>query len=294
MSQPFEQGYIPQINRQNKPGLEADMPSKPVIDRLPDGPYKPAGKLDGRVALVTGGDSGIGRSTCVLYALEGAAVVFTHLPQEEKDAIDTIDLIKQRKPDAKVHRFAADHREEQDCVKSVDETVSTFGKIDILFNNHGTQTMVYDIQDISLEQWHNTFATNIHSLFYLSKAALKHMKPHSGANIINNASVNAYIGRPDLLDYTSTKGAVVSFTRGLANQYTNRGIRVNAIAPGPIQAPLRESTMLEPAQESFTTPLGRPGESVEIACAAVFLGSSDSSFITGQTIHVNGGGFTTS
>ena len=257
------------------------MPSKPVYDRLPDGPYKAAGKLAGRVALITGGDSGIGRSTCLLYALEGASVFFTHLPQEEKDAQDTLQIIKERKSDAKVHHLAVDHKEEKDCIRAVEETVSHFGKIDILFNNHGTQTMVYDIQDISFDQWHNTFATNVHSLFYLSKAALKHMKPHSGANIINNASINAYIGRPDLLDYTSSKGAVISFTRGLANQYNNRGVRVNAIAPGPIQAPLREATMLEPAQESFSSPMGRPGESIEIACAAVFLGSSDSSFVTG-------------
>ncbi|TIB80958.1 3-oxoacyl-reductase [Wallemia mellicola] len=294
MSGPFEQGYLPEINFQNKPGLEANMPSKPVYDRLPGGPYKAAGKLEGKVALVTGGDSGIGRSTSLLYTLEGASLVFTYLPQEERDAKDAIAIIKERKSDAKVHAISADLRKEEECIRVVDETVSTFGKLDILFNNHGTQTMIYDIKDITTEQWHDTFNTNIHPLFYLSKAALKHMREHSGATILNNASVNAYIGRPDLLDYTATKGAVVSFTRGLANQYINRGIRVNAVAPGPIQAPLRESTMEKPAQEGFSTPMGRPGESIEIATAAVFLVSDDSSFITGQTIHVNGGSFTTS
>lgn len=149
------------------------------------------------------------------------------------------------------------------------------------------QMMVEDILDLPEEQWEHTFNINIHSYFYISKYALKHMK--RGATIINNASINAYIGRPDLLDYTSTKGAIISFTRGLSNQYVSKGIRVNAVAPGPVWTPLIPATMNDEAQKQFTSPMGRPAQPSEIATCVVFLASSDSSCISGQTIHCNGG-----
>ncbi|CRK18384.1 hypothetical protein BN1723_018249, partial [Verticillium longisporum] len=161
------------------------------------------------------------------------------------------------------------------------------GGIDILFNNAAYQMMVENIKDLSEDQWLHTFNTNIHPFFFLSKYALPHMKP--GATIINNASINAYIGRPDLLDYTSTKGAIVSFTRGLSNQYVDKGIRVNAVAPGPVWTPLIPATMNEEAQKNFTSPMGRPAQPSEIATCVVFLASTDSSALSGQVIHCNGG-----
>jgi len=161
------------------------------------------------------------------------------------------------------------------------------GGIDILVNNHAYQMMVEDIKDLSEDQWIHTFNTNIHPFFYLSKYTLPHMS--RGSTIINNASINAYIGRPDLLDYTSTKGAIISFTRGLSNQYVSKGIRVNAVAPGPVWTPLIPATMNDEALKQFTAPMGRPSQPSEIATCFVFLASSDSSSISGQTIHANGG-----
>lgn len=183
---------------------------------------------------------------------------------------------------------ATDLSKQENCKKLADEVVKTFdGKVDILFNNAAYQMMVEDIKDLPEEQWVHTFNVNIHSFFYLSKYLLPHMS--KGSTIINNASINAYIGRPDLLDYTSTKGAIVSFTRGLSNQYLGRGIRVNAIAPGPVWTPLIPSTMNDQAQKEFTAPMGRPAQPSEIATCVVFLASSDSSCVSGQTIHCNGG-----
>jgi NAD(P)-dependent dehydrogenase (short-subunit alcohol dehydrogenase family) len=207
------------------------------------------------------------------------------LPEEEKDAQETKSIVE--KYGGKCHLFPADIRSKENCQKVVDTAISKMGAINILVNNAAYQRMVDEIFDLPDEQWIQTFDTNVHPFFYLSKAALKHMK--RGDAVVNCASINAYIGRPDMLDYTSTKGAIVSFTRGLSNQMIKRGIRVNAVCPGPIWTPLIPSTMTDEALDSFTSPMGRPGQPSEVATCFVFLASQDSSFISGQCLHPNGG-----
>lgn len=283
-------GFQPEVQHQPVPGLEKKLDPQPLYDQLPtaDGGkqlYKAAGKLEGKKAIITGGDSGIGRSTAVLYAMEGADVFIAYLPQEEDDAQATKKLVEQK--GRKCYLHATDLTDRSNCQKLVDEAVKQLGGLDILVNNAAYQMVVDDIQDLKEEQWIHTFNTNIHPYFYLAKYSLPHMKP--GATIINNASINAYIGRPDLLDYTSTKGAIVSFTRGLSNQYVGRGIRVNAVAPGPVWTPLIPATMGDEQIKQFTAPIGRPSQPSEIATVFVFLASADSSSISGQTIHANGG-----
>ncbi|KAI8691017.1 hypothetical protein NCS56_00093300 [Fusarium sp. Ph1] len=280
------------VSHQDFPGKDHDMPDpQPVRDTLPEAggnvrTYKGSGKLQGKRAVITGGDSGIGAASAVLFGREGASdIVIAYLPEEEKDAQDTKQQVE--KEGAKVHLISLDLSKRENCQKLVDFAVEKMKGIDILFNNAAYQMMVEDIKDLSEDQWINTFNINIHSFFYISKYSLPHMK--AGATIINNASINAYTGRPDLLDYTSTKGAIVSFTRGLSNQYVGRGIRVNAIAPGPVWTPLIPATMNEKAQKEFTSPMGRPAQPSEIATCVVFLASSDSSCVSGQTIHCNGG-----
>ncbi|KAM7187137.1 hypothetical protein V8F33_011395 [Rhypophila sp. PSN 637] len=288
----FESGHEIPVTHQEFPGKETDMPNpKPLFDELPtdDGKsqkYKAAGKLQGKNAIITGGDSGIGRATAILFAMEGASSLIAYLPEEEKDAQETKKRVEEY--GQKCFLVATDLTDRANCKKVIDEAVKVFnGKIDILFNNAAYQNMIEDIKDLSEEQWVHTFNTNIHPFFYLAKYALPYMK--RGATIINNASINAYIGRPDLLDYTSTKGAIISFTRGLSNQQVGKGIRVNAIAPGPVWTPLIPSTMTDKAQKQFTSPMGRPAQPSEIATCVVFLASADSSCISGQTIHCNGG-----
>lgn len=286
----FEQGYTVPVQKQDVPGKEKDLDPKPQYDQIPtpDGGYqlyKAAGKLEGRKALITGGDSGIGRATAVLFAMEGADSFIVYLPEEEEDAQQTKKLVEEK--GRKCYLHSTDLRNRENCKKVVDAAVKEMGGIDILFNNAAYQMMVEDISDLPEEQWHKTFDTNIHPYFYLAKYTLPHMK--KGSTIINNASINAYIGRPDLLDYTSTKGAIVSFTRGLSNQYVMKGIRVNAVAPGPVWTPLIPATMSEDAIKQFTAPMGRPSQPSEIATCVVFLASQDSSSISGQTLHPNGG-----
>ncbi|KAF2742420.1 3-oxoacyl-reductase [Sporormia fimetaria CBS 119925] len=286
----FEQGHQPPVQKQEVPGLQSKLNPQPLVDQLPtaDGGaelYKAAGKLKGKKALITGGDSGIGRSIAVLYAMEGADSYIVYLPEEESDAQETKKLVEQK--GAKCYLQALDIRKAENCKKIVEDAVKQMGGIDILVNNAAYQMMVEDIKDLSEDQWIKTFDTNIHPMFYLSKYAIPHMK--KGSTIINNASINAYIGRPDLLDYTSTKGAIVSFTRGLSNQYVSKGIRVNAVAPGPVWTPLIPATMSEDAIKQFTAPIGRPSQPSEIATCFVFLASNDSSSISGQTLHPNGG-----
>lgn len=298
---------------------------KPTREELPDAggtstTYKAADKLHGKRALITGGDSGIGAATAVLFAKEGAVSTIVYLPEEEKDAQDTKKQVESL--GGTCHLFATDLAKRENCQKAIDFSLEKMGGIDILFNNAACtfsssprpsealtpcldQMMVEDILDLPEDQWVHTFNINMHSYFYMAKYALKHMK--RGAVIINNASINAYIGRPDLLDYTSTKGAIISFTRGLSNQYIGKGIRVNAVAPGPgkhlcmhrnvedlltrtvVWTPLIPATMNEKAQKEFTSPMGRPAQPSEIASCVVFLASMDSSCVSGQTIHCNGG-----
>jgi len=286
----FEQGHQPDVQHQPVPGLQSKLDPQPKVDHLPtpDGGselYKAAGKLKGKKAVITGGDSGIGRSIAVLYAMEGADSFIAYLPEEEEDAQETKKLVEEK--GQKCYLLATDLTDRANCKKTIDEAVKKMGGIDILCNNHAYQMMVEDIKDLDEDQWVKTFNTNIHPFFYLSKYALPHMK--RGATIINNASINAYIGRPDLLDYTSTKGAIISFTRGLSNQYVSKGIRVNAVAPGPVWTPLIPATMNDDAIKQFTAPIGRPSQPSEIATVFVFLASNDSSSISGQTIHPNGG-----
>ncbi|KAJ5225598.1 hypothetical protein N7468_006823 [Penicillium chermesinum] len=288
----FQQGHEIPIEHQKKPGLQDEMSDpKPTSTHLPteDGgyqTYKAAGKLEGKRAIITGGDSGIGRATAILYAMEGASSLITYLPEEEKDAQITVRRVEEL--GKKCYTIATDLRRKENCKKVVEKALECLGGIDILVNNAGTQNMIDDIKDLDEEQWISTFESNIHSVFFLSKYTLPHLK--SGSSIINCASINAYIGRPDLLDYTSTKGALVSFTRGLSNQQVKKGIRVNAVCPGPVWTPLIPATMNDSAMEQFhATPLGRAGQPSEIATCFVFLASADSSFISGQCLHPNGG-----
>ncbi|EXJ69265.1 oxidoreductase [Cladophialophora psammophila CBS 110553] len=293
----FEQGFLPPVSHQDPPGTEGDLPVGPIHDKLPtaDGgwqPYKAAGKLEGKKALITGGDSGIGRAVAILYAMEGADSFIVYLPEEEEDAQETKRRVEQF--GRTCHLFSTDLRRPENCQKAVEAALQAMGRVNILVNNAAFQMMQMDITDIPIEQWHKTFDTNIHPYFYLAKFLIPHMK--RGDAIINDASINAYIGRPDLLDYTSSKGGkfsssfpIVSFTRGLANQQMSKGIRVNAVCPGPVWTPLIPSTMNDDAQKQFTSPMGRPAQPSEIATCFVFLASADSSMISGQSLHPNGG-----
>lgn len=287
----FEPGHTIPVHHQNPPGLQSELKGPPPQSEYistEDGGYqlyKAAGKLKDKRAIITGGDSGIGRAVAILFAMEGADCFIAYLPQEEKDAQETKRHVE--KYGRKCHLMSTDLKDMKNCKTVVETAVKAMGGLDILVNNHAYQMAVDDIKDLPEEQWLNTFNTNIHPFFFLSKYALPHMS--RGSTIINNASINAYIGRPDLLDYTSTKGAIVSFTRGLSNQYVGRGIRVNAVAPGPVWTPLIPSTMTDEGMKQFTSPMGRPLQPSEIATCFVFLASTDSAAISGQTIHANGG-----
>ncbi|RDW60940.1 oxidoreductase-8 [Coleophoma cylindrospora] len=287
----FEKGHTVPVSDQDAPGKQHEMEGPdPVNDQLPTAsggyqPYRAAGKLAGKKALITGGDSGIGRAIAILYAMEGAESTIVYTSEEEKDAQETLRLVQEK--GGKLHLQSADLRSQQTCKKVVAKAVEAMGRVNILVLNHGFQMMKETIDELSEEQWINTFDINIHPFFFLSKYTLPQMQ--SGDTIITCASVNPYIGRPDLLDYTSTKGAIVAFTRALSNQQIEKGIRVNAVCPGPIWTPLIPATMNEKAQKEFTSPMGRPGQPSEVATCFVFLASADSSFMSGQSLHPNGG-----
>ncbi|KAK0554751.1 hypothetical protein OC846_000565 [Tilletia horrida] len=299
-AQQFEKGHIPTGSKddQSRPGLQSrlgEAPSDTLLPAIPNSKsgveYRAAGKLEGKVTLITGGDSGIGRSVAILYALEGAeAVVITYVPEEKDDVQGTIETIKKRAPNTKVEAIETDLKKEENARSLVKTVLDKFGRLDVLVNNAGTQMAVEKFEDLPAQQWRDTFDLNIHGLFYLTHEAIKHMKP--GSRVINNASVNHYIGKPELIDYTATKGAIVAFTRALSNNVAGRlGINVNAVAPGPIWTPLIVSTMTEDDKKEFgtSTPIGRPGQPVEVATCFVFLASPDSSYISGSTMHPNGG-----
>ncbi|WP_313450103.1 SDR family oxidoreductase [Stutzerimonas kunmingensis] len=268
---------------QPEPGKEGLMNPRPEY-RGED--YKAAGKLEGKVAIITGGDSGIGRSVAVLYAREGADVAILYLDQHQ-DAEETRTVVEQY--GRRCLTFAGDVADRDVCRKVIDETLAAFGKLDILVNNAAEQHPQEKLEDITEEQWEKTFRTNIFGMFQMTKAALPHLG--KGASIINTTSVTAYKGSPQLLDYSATKGAITAFTRSLSMNLAERGIRVNGVAPGPIWTPLIPSTFDadEVAEFGSNTPMKRPGQPDEVAPAYVYLASSDAAYVSGQVIHVNGG-----
>lgn len=268
---------------QPEPGKEGLMNPRPEY-RGED--YKAAGKLEGKTAIITGGDSGIGRSVAVLYAREGADVAILYLDQHQ-DAEETRTVVEQY--GRRCLTFAGDVADRGVCRKVIDETLAAFGKLDILVNNAAEQHPQKKLEDISEEQWEKTFRTNIFGMFQMTKAALPHLG--KGASIINTTSVTAYKGSPQLLDYSATKGAITAFTRSLSMNLAERGIRVNGVAPGPIWTPLIPSTFDadEVAEFGSNTPMKRPGQPDEVAPAYVYLASSDAAYVSGQVIHVNGG-----
>jgi len=269
--------------QQKPPGSEAQMQPRPKAE---DEQYRGSGKLKNKVALITGGDSGIGRAVAIAFAKEGADVAIVYL-SEHNDATETKKLVEEH--GRKALTIAGDITDEAVCQNAVQQTLGEFGKLDILVNNAAEQHPQKSIEDITKEQLERTFRTNIFSMFYLTKAALKHLK--KGSAIINTTSVTAYKGNPQLLDYSSTKGAIVAFTRSLSQNLVEKGIRVNAVAPGPIWTPLIPSTFPEEKVETFgkQVPMQRAGQPEEVAPSYVFLASDDSSYISGQVIHVNGG-----
>ncbi|MEJ5993103.1 SDR family oxidoreductase [Pedobacter sp. Du54] len=274
--------------KQNTPGIEKNM--KPLADHGEES-YKGCGKLIDKTAIITGGDSGIGKAVAIAFAREGADVVISYLADREtKDAEDTAKYIEAS--GRKAILIKGDIREESHCKKIVAQTVKTFGKIDILVNNAAFQMARDSMEEISSEEWIKTFETNIHAMFYLCKAAEPYMKP--GSSIINTTSVNAYSPSPGLLPYAATKGAIQNFSANLSQILLmgGKGIRVNAVAPGPIWTPLIPSTMPDAHIFGQDTPMGRPGQPVEVAPAYVFLASEDASYIAGATIPITGGRIT--
>lgn len=278
-----EESLQPPQHQDQQPGVESQMTPQPKAE---DSQYRGSGKLEGKVALITGGDSGIGRAVAIAFAKEGADVAIVYL-NEHDDAKQTKQMVEEK--GRRLLAIAGDIGDESFCQQAVQQVVDEFGKLDILINNAAEQHPQESIEDISAQQLERTFRTNIFSMFFLTKAALKHLK--EGSAIINTTSVTAYKGSPQLLDYSSTKGAIVAFTRSLAQSLVKKGIRVNGVAPGPIWTPLIPSTFAEDKVENFgkQAPMGRAGQPEEIAPSYVFLASDDSSYMSGQILHPNGG-----
>ena len=273
----------PPQKQNRQPGIESEMKPRPKVE---DHSYHGSGKLREKVALITGGDSGIGRAVAIAFAKEGADSVVVYL-NEHQDAEETKRLVE--KEGRRCVVIAGDVGDETFCRQTVEQTVQEFGRVDILVNNAAEQHPQESIEQISAEQLERTFRTNIFSFFYLTKAALPHFR--KGSAIINTTSVTAYKGSPKLLDYSSTKGAIVAFTRSLSQALADKHIRVNAVAPGPIWTPLIPSTFPPDKVQRFGSdvPLNRAGQPEEIAPSYVFLASDDASYMTGQVLHPNGG-----
>ncbi|HHT86606.1 MAG TPA: SDR family oxidoreductase [Clostridiales bacterium] len=279
---------FPPQHQPQHPGNQERMNPKPVTY---DDSYIGTNKLKDMVAIVTGGDSGIGQAIAIIYAKEGANIVVPYFT-ESGDANETARIVQQT--GRRCVLVKCDLRQEQSAREVVDTTLREFGKIDILVNNIAVQYPQNSIEDITAEQLDNTFKTNIYSYFFMTKAVLPHLK--AGSAIINTTSVTAYKGSTDLIDYSATKGAIVSFTRSLSLSLAQREIRVNAVAPGPVWTPLIPSSFSPEKVEQFGSdvPMQRAAQPVEIAPAYVYLASKDSSFVTGQVMHLNGGVITES
>jgi len=279
---------FPAQHQDAHPGIESIMTPRPIFDN-PN--YIGTGKLKDKVAIITGGDSGIGRAVSLIYAKEGSDIVIVYLNQHE-DANETKQYIE--KLGRKCLLIYGNLKDEEFCKSIIDKTINEFGRLDILINNAGVQYPQNSIEDITSKQFEDTFRTNIFSFFYLTKAAMPHLK--NGSCIINTASVTAYNGHKELIDYSSTKGAIVTFTRSLALSLASKEIRVNGVAPGPIWTPLIPSSFAADYVTTFgaDTPMKRAGQPVELGPVYLYLASEDSSYVTGQILHVNGGGFITS
>jgi NAD(P)-dependent dehydrogenase (short-subunit alcohol dehydrogenase family) len=274
---------VPKLHEGDLPGLEANLDPKPDWEPR----YPGSGRLDRKVAIVTGGDSGIGRAVAVLFAREGANVVISHL-EEEEDALRTAELVEDE--GARAVTIAGDIGDRDHCREIVDLAIRKFGQIDILVNNAGEQHPDKDVTEISKKQLKRTFQTNVFGMFYMVQAAMPYLE--RGAAIINGTSVTMYQGADELLDYSATKGAITAFTRSLSQNLAEKGIRVNGVAPGPIWTPLNPmGGASEEKLESFgeNTPMGRPGQPNEVAPSFLFLACEDSSYMSGQVLHPNGG-----
>ncbi|MBU9723384.1 MULTISPECIES: SDR family oxidoreductase [Bacillaceae] len=273
----------PAQEQSRQPGMEREMNPLPVFD---DPAYKGSGKLKDKVAIITGGDSGIGRAVSIAFAKEGAKIAIVYL-DEHKDAEET--KAKVESYGSKCLLIPGDIGDETFCQTAVTTVTKEFGQLDCLINNAAEQHYQEKIEDISAQQLERTFKTNIFSCFYLIKAAMPHLK--GGSTIINTASIVAYKGNPVLMDYASTKGAMIALTRSLSENLVSKGIRVNAVAPGPIWTPLIPASFPSDQVAEFgtTSPMGRPGQPAELAPSYVYLASDDSSYVSGQVIHVNGG-----
>lgn len=275
----------PEDQEQPEPGLDAQL--LPKAD-LGENSYRGTGRLTGRKALITGGDSGIGAATAIAFAREGADVAISYLPSEQEDADRILSLIKDAGRTAVA--IPGDISDREFCNTLVATAFDGLGGLDILVNNAGKQVYIEKLEDLSDEQFDATFKTNVYAMFWITKAALPHLGP--GSTIINTTSVQAYKPSPILVDYATTKAAINTFTKALAQQLGERGIRVNAVAPGPVWTPL-QVTQGQPPEKigefGKSTPLGRAGQPAEMAPAFVFLASAESSFVSGETLNANGG-----
>ena len=276
--------YPEQDQRDQHPGLETEMQPKPDYG---EETYRGSGRLEGKKAIITGGDSGIGRAVALAFAREGADVLISYLSEEEPDAQETAQVVEEA--GRKAVKVPGDIVEEAQCQQIVQKALDEFGQIDILVNNAAHQMTVGGISDVSTDLLDRTFKTNIYAMFWLCKAALPHMQ--EGASIINVCSIQAYQPSPTLLPYSSTKGAIISFTKGLAMEVAQYGIRANVVAPGPVWTPIIPASMPGETVSQFggTSPMGRPAQPAELAPAFVFLASQESSFVNGETLGVTGG-----
>jgi NAD(P)-dependent dehydrogenase (short-subunit alcohol dehydrogenase family) len=276
--------YPEQDQRDQHPGLEQEMQPEPDYGYET---YRGMGRLEGRAAIITGGDSGIGRAVALAFAREGADVLISYLEEEEPDARETAQVVEEA--GKKAVKVPGDISEESRCQALVERAVEEFGKIDILVNNAAHQMMVDGITDVSSELLDRTFKTNIYAMFWLCKAAIPHMP--EGGSIINVSSIQAYQPSPTLLPYSATKGAIVTFTKGLAQEVVQYGLRANTVAPGPVWTPIIPASMPGETVSQFggTSPMERPAQPAELAPAFVFLASQESSFVNGETLGVTGG-----